>query len=161
MRAFFQRATLQTKGKALLLCRFSKENAMRYLKVCIFAVLLALLLESCGQAQQIQKQPVEKSIRYSGLVESVGLEVGELLEIVLPVDISSNYIWKAAFYNPSVLELKGAPEFVISSTDAGEEELQKLHFKAKDEGETELVLLYQKPSDVQEADSFTVTVCVK
>jgi predicted secreted protein len=144
------------------LLKNAKENTMKYLKVYTFALLLVFLLSSCRQTQQFQKQPEEVSIRYSELVESIGLEVGQILEVEFPVDLVSGNRWEVGFYNQAVLEPVGEPEFVIRSSDAGEEELQKLHFRANGKGETELVLLYRQPPGDESGDqTFSLTVNVK
>ena len=67
-----------------------------------------------------------------------------MLEVVLPANPSTGYIWEAGFYNQSVLKSYGEAEFWSSSANLGAEESQTLHFEAIGVGETELILVYQR-----------------
>jgi inhibitor of cysteine peptidase len=91
------------------------------------------------------------------------LEVGDILEVVLPANPSTGYIWEVGFYNQSVLKPYGEPEFSSTSTNLGAEESQKLHFEAIGKGETELVLVYQRSFETEDVNqqTFQVYVIVK
>lgn len=91
------------------------------------------------------------------------MEVGDILEVVLPANPSTGYIWEVGFYNQSVLKPFGEPEFSNSSTSLGAEESEKLHFEAIGAGETELILVYQRSFENQGVDqqTFGVDVVVK
>jgi predicted secreted protein len=91
------------------------------------------------------------------------LEVGDILGVVLPTNPSTGYIWEVGFYNQSVLKPYGEPEFSSTTTEIGAEESQKLHFAAIGEGETELVLIYQRSFENEGVDqqAFQVYVNVK
>jgi predicted secreted protein len=101
----------------------------------LLILLLSFVLASCARPQP--KSTKEVSISWSEIDQSVGLEVGDVLEIVLPANPSTGYIWEVGFYNQSVLEPYGETEFSSSSADLGAEESQKLHSEAIGEGETE------------------------
>lgn len=126
----------------------------------LLTLLLSFFLPSC--AQQEPKRSKEVSIAWSEIDQGVGLEVGDILEVVLPADLSTGYLWDAGFYNQSVLKPYGEPEFFSTSTNPGMEESQRLHFEAIGEGETELVLVYRRSSeeDVNQR-TFQVDVTVK
>jgi inhibitor of cysteine peptidase len=139
-----------------------KSYTFKNLKVGTPLILLvSFLLASCAQTQA--NPPKEVSILWSEIEQSVGLEVGDILEIVLPANPSTGYIWEAGFYNQSVLEPYGEPEFSSASTNLGAEESQKLHFEAIGEGETELVLVYRRSFENEEEaqQTFQVQVVVK
>jgi predicted secreted protein len=95
--------------------------------------------------------------------QEVGLEVGYILEVVLPANPSTGYAWEAGFYNQSVLKSYGEPEFSSTSTNLGAKESQILHFEAIGEGETELVLVYKRSfeNEGEEPQTFQVDVEVK
>lgn len=129
----------------------------------LLTLLLPFILTSCARPELTPIPPVEVSIAWSEIDQSVGLEVGDILEIVLPAKPSTGYVWEAGFYNQSVLRPYGEPEFSSTSTDLGSEESQKLHFEAIGEGETELVLVYRRSFEDEEPDrqTFRVYVTVK
>ncbi len=108
----------------------------------LLILLLSFVPASCAQSQP--NPPKEVGIYWSKIDQSVGLEVGDVLEVVLPVNPSTGYIWQVGFYNQSVLRPNGEPEFSSRNANLGMEESQKLHFKAIGEGETELVLVYRR-----------------
>ena len=93
----------------------------------------------------------------------MGLEIGDILEVVLPAKPSTGYVWEVGFYNQSVLKPYGELEFFSAGTSLGAEESQILHFEAIGEGETELVLVYQRSFENEGADqrTFQVYVTVK
>ena len=138
-----------------------KKNQARSLLILL---LLSLFLTPCvllkPQSTGEPQSTKEVSISYSEIKQSVGLEVGDILEVVLPANPSTGYIWEVGFYNQSVLEPYGEPEFYKTSTNLGAKETQTLHFKTIDEGETELVLLYRRSleNEVKDQQTFGVHV---
>ena len=124
-------------------------------------ILLPVVLASCAQAQPDPSKEV--SILWSEIEQSVGLEVGDILEVVLPANPSTGYSWETGFYNQSVLKPSGESEFSSDSKKLGAEETQKLHFEAIGEGETDLVLVYQRSFEKEGVDpqQFQVNVVVK
>jgi inhibitor of cysteine peptidase len=127
----------------------------------LLVLLLSFVLASCTRPQP--NPPKEVSILWSEIDQSVGLEVGDILEVVLPANPSTGYIWEVGFYNQSVLKLYGEPEFSSSSANLGAEESQKLHFEAIGEGETELVLVYRQSWEkaTEPLKTFEVTIGVE
>jgi predicted secreted protein len=127
----------------------------------LLILLLSLVPASC--AQQGPKPSKEVSIAWSEIHQGVGLDVGDIMEVVLPANPAAGYLWEVVFYNQSVLKPYGEPEFFSTSTNPGVDELQSLHFEAIGEGETELVLVYRRPSEEEVADqrTFRVDVTVK
>jgi inhibitor of cysteine peptidase len=123
-------------------------------------VLLLLFLASCAQPQPSPSKEV--SILWSEIEQSVGLEVGDILEVVLPANPSTGYMWEAGFYNQTVLKPNGEPEFSSSSAKLGAQGSQKLHFEAIGEGETELVLVYRRSfeNEGRNPQTFQVNVVV-
>ena len=91
------------------------------------------------------------------------MEIGDILEIVLPASPSTGYLWEVGFYNQSVLKPYGEPEFSSTETSLGVEESQLLYFEAIGEGETELVLIYQQSFEEEDVNqqTFRVDVVVK
>ena len=90
------------------------------------------------------------------------MEVGDILEVVLPANPSTGYMWEAGFYNQTVLKPNGEPEFSSSSAKLGAQGSQKLHFEAIGEGETELVLVYRRSfeNEGRNPQTFQVNVVV-
>ena len=136
-----------------------KTDTFKYINTGVLLILLlSFALGSCSRPQQ--KIPKEVSILWSEIDQGVGLEVGDILEVVLPANLSTGYAWEAGFYNETVLKPSGEPEFYSTSTDLGAEESQKLHFEAIGEGETDLVLVYRRSFENEEADGQTFQVHV-
>ena len=131
---------------------------MKYGKMLIFTLLLSLVIASCTRQQP--KQSKEVSILWSEIEQGVGLEVGDILEVVLPANPSTGYAWEAGFYNQSVLKPYGEPEFYSTSTNLGAEETQKLHMEAIGEGETDLMLIYRRSFENESVDQQTFKVHV-
>ena len=139
-----------------------KTHSFKNIKIGILLILLpSFVLASCAQPEP--KPSKEVSIAWSEIDQGVGLEVGDILEVVLPANPSTGYRWEAGFYNQSVLKPYGEPEFFSTSTNLGAEESQTLHFEAIGEGETELVLVYQRSFEEQDMNqrTFQVDVTVK
>ena len=131
---------------------------MSYRKTVLLIVVLPLVFASC--ARQQTKTPKEVSIAWSEVGQGVGLEVGDTLEVVLPANRSTGYDWEIGFYNQSVLEPYGEPEFSSNSENLGAEESERLHFKAIGEGETQLILVYQRPFENEGVDQQTFEISV-
>lgn len=139
-----------------------KAHNLKNIKIGIlFILLLSFALASCAQPEP--KPSKEVSILWSEIDQGVGLEVGDILEVVLPANPSTGYLWEVGFYNQSVLKLFGEPEFLRTSTNLGAEETQKMHFEAIGEGETKLVLVYRRPFEEEDVNpkTFEVDVIVK
>jgi inhibitor of cysteine peptidase len=141
-----------------------KTDTFKNIKAGILLVFLlfSLVLASCARPQP--DLPKEVSISWSELDQSVGLAVGDILEVVLPANPSTGYAWEAGFYNQSVLKPYGEPEFwSITKEELGAKEWQTLHFEAIGEGETELDLAYRRSFENEEGDQqiFQVYVIVK
>lgn len=134
---------------------------MRYRKTIL--LMLALTLVFASSARQQPKSPKEVSIAWSEISQGVGLEVGDILEVVLPANRSTGYDWEVGFYNQSVLEPYGEPEFSSNSANLGAEESEKLHFEAIGEGETQLILVYQRPFENEDVEQqiFEIKVVVE
>jgi inhibitor of cysteine peptidase len=124
----------------------------------LLILLLSFVLASCARPQPNSSKEV--SILWSEIDQGVGLEVGDILEIVLPANPSTGYAWEAGFFNESVLKPYGEPEFSSTSTNLGAEESQKLHFEAIGEGETDLVLVYRQSFQKEGVDQQTFQVHV-
>ena len=124
----------------------------------LLILLLPVVVASCARSEPTATKEV--SISWSEIDQGVGLQVGDILEVVLPAQPSTGYIWEAGFYNQSVLEPYGEPEFSNTIPGLGAEESQILHFKAIDEGETELVLVYRRSFEDEGTDQQTFQVDV-
>ena len=134
---------------------------MKIHKSILFFLLVALALIACSPNEKNTGKEV--SITDQELPQSVGLEVGNILEIVLPANPSTGYSWEVGFYNSSMLKPSGEPEFIQQDASLGAEGVQKLHFEAIGAGENELVLVYRRSfeKDLPELKTFNVDVTVK
>ncbi len=133
---------------------------MKIYKNILTILLVVLAIAACDRLKA--RDSKEVSITEQEVQQSVGLDIGDTLEIVLAADPATGYAWEAGFYNQSVLKPVGEPEFVKQDTNLGSEEKQKLHFEATGEGETELILMYRRSfeKDVPELKTFQVNVHV-
>ena len=139
-----------------------KTHQLKSIKIGIlFLLLLSFVLVPYAQPEP--KPTKEVSIAWSEIDQGVGLEVGDILEVVLPANPSTGYLWEVGFYNQSVLKPYGEPEFFSPGTNGGAAESQLLHFEAIGEGETELVLIYRRSFEEEDVNqqTFQVDVIVK
>lgn len=126
----------------------------------LLILLLSSVLASCDRPQP--NPPKEVGIYQSEIDQSVGLEVGDILEVALQASPSTGYVWEVGFYNQSVLRPYGEPEFLTTGTNLGAEESQKLHLEAIGVGETNLVLVYRRPFEEEvNQQTFQVYVVVE
>jgi predicted secreted protein len=135
-----------------------KTHNLKNIRIGILLILLlSFTLASCSQPEP--KPSKEVSIAWSEIDQGVGLDVGDILEIVLPVNSSTGYLWEVGFYNQSVLKSYEEPEFFST----GSEKSQRLHFEAIGEGETEVVLVYRRSLEEEDGNqqTFQVDVTVK
>lgn len=137
-----------------------KNNFKKIKTATLLLITVSFVLASCAQPQP--STPKEVSIIWSEIEQGVGLEVGDILEVVLPANPSTGYMWEVGFYNQSVLKPGGKPEFLSSNAQLGAQGSQKLHFEAVGEGETELVLVYRRSFENEGSSPqiFQVTVVV-
>jgi predicted secreted protein len=136
-----------------------KIHTLKNIKIgFLLNLLLLFVLASCAQPEP--RPSKEVSIAWSEIDQGVGLEVGDMLEVVLPANLSTGYLWEVGFYNQSVLKPYGEPEIFSTSTNPGQEESQRLHFEAIGEGETQLVLLYRRSFEEEDVNQLTFQVDV-
>jgi len=133
-------------------------NSMNIKAGTLLVLILSFVFASCDQPQP--NPPKEVGIYWSEIDQGVGLEVGDILEVALPANPSTGYIWEVGFCNQSVLKPYGEPEFSSMSKNLGAQETQKLHFEAIGEGKTELVLVYQRSFENEGVDQQTFQVDV-
>lgn len=133
-----------------------KKKLAGYLIIPVFL----FALTACAQSQA--NSPKEVSIHWTEIEQGVELNVGDILEVVLPAKPSTGYQWEAAFYNQSVLKPYGESEFSSTDTNLGGEETQTLHMEAIGEGETELVLVYHRTFEENtDQQTYKINVGVK
>lgn len=131
---------------------------MKIYKHILIILLVVLSMAACDRLKA--KTVKEVAITEQEVQQSVGIDVGDTLEIGLSANPATGYAWEAGFYNSSVLKPVGDPEFVKQDTNLGSEEIQKLHFEAIGEGETELILLYRRSFEKDEPELKTFQVKV-
>ncbi|MGE5223888.1 MAG: protease inhibitor I42 family protein [Omnitrophica WOR_2 bacterium] len=133
---------------------------MKIYKQISFILLVVLAIAACDRLTP--KTPKEVSISEQEVQQAVGLDVGDTLEIVLSANPATGYAWETGFYNQSVLKPVGESEYVKQDTNLGAEELQKLHYEAIGEGETELLLVYHRSfeKDAPDLKTFQMNVHV-
>lgn len=133
---------------------------MKNYKKITFILLVVVVIAACDRLKT--KTPKEVSIREQEVQQAVGLDVGDTLEIVLSANPATGYGWETGFYNQYVLKPVGEPEYVKQDSNLGTQELQKLHYEAIGEGETELTLVYHRSfeKDVPDLKTFQVNVHV-
>lgn len=137
------------------------ESRMKFYTVLtriLIFLLLPVILASCAHSEPKDKNEV--SIGWSEIDQEIGLMVGDVLEIMLPAQPTSNYKWDIGFYNQSVLKPSDEPEISTANNEPGTEELQIFHFEAIGTGETELVLVFRQLSGNDGIDQKTWKVYV-
>ncbi len=93
---------------------------------------------------------------------TVTLAVGDTLEVGLPGNPSTGYIWEPDGLDESVLRWTGAKRFEPESTLVGAPGTIPLTFEAMAPGTVTLDLVYHRQFETGEpADTFSVTVIVE
>jgi predicted secreted protein len=93
---------------------------------------------------------------------TIELRAGAALEIVLPGNPTTGYHWEIAKVNSRILGLMGEIEYLSVSDKAGAGGEFVLHFEALSPGRTDLLLIYQRPFEVdrEPENVFEITVNV-
>jgi inhibitor of cysteine peptidase len=94
---------------------------------------------------------------------TVELRAGQALEITLPGNPTTGYLWEVASVDAAVLKAVGEPQFKADSSAVGSGGQITLRFEAASAGQTALQLIYHRSfeKDVPPAKTFEVTVVVK
>lgn len=103
----------------------------------VLILLLAIGLAACTRAEP--QAGIEVAIAESEFEPTVGLEVGDTLEVVLAANLSTGCYWEVGFINRNLLLPVAEPELIAQSPllpDA--EAAQVFHFAAIKPGVTEL-----------------------
>ncbi len=128
-------------------------------KILIF-LLISLILTSCAENEPLPR--VEVMITEQPTDQSVGLEAGNVLEVVLPANPSTGYRWEVVFFDQTILRQIGETEFIKPSLSPDVEGDQVFHFEAVKPGETEVAFEYRQPftSKAEAEKSFSAGVTV-
>ncbi|MGH8928190.1 MAG: protease inhibitor I42 family protein [Acidimicrobiia bacterium] len=113
--------------------------------------ILMLLLGACSRGQSLSPDDDGSQIELSR---------GEQVELVLPGNPSTGYMWVVADASP-VLEVMGEPEFQPESDLVGAPGEFLFRFEAREPGTAQLLLTYERPFEESEPlDTFEVEVTV-
>jgi inhibitor of cysteine peptidase len=93
---------------------------------------------------------------------TVEVQTGATLEIKLPGNPTTGYSWEIAKVDARILALQGEIEFQSSSQALGAPGEFTFRFQALAPGSTELLLIYQRPFEVdrEPENHFEITVVV-
>jgi inhibitor of cysteine peptidase len=139
--------------------------------LCLMGVLLTLALAACNSSNsptepEVTVDPNQIMISAKDHGETIELEVGQVLAVVLASNPTTGYSWQVAEIDPTILAVQAEIEF---EQDADQEGLvgsggrEILRFDALKAGQTELTLFYQRPweQDVEPDEIFSVAVIVR
>ncbi len=103
-----------------------------------------------------------KMIGTSDAGKTIGLNVGDTLEVTLEGNPTTGYNWEATSLDTSILKQVGEPAFTPSSTAIGSGGQVTLRFEAVGSGQTTLHLDYHRSFEpgVAPLQTFEVTVQV-
>jgi len=103
-----------------------------------------------------------RSIGASDAGKTIGLSVGDTLEVTLEGNPSTGYNWEAANLQTSILKQVGDVAFTPASTAIGAPGQVVLRFEAVGSGQTTLQLIYHRPweTGVAPVQTYQVTVQV-
>jgi inhibitor of cysteine peptidase len=121
------------------------------------ALLFALLLVACataappGRPWQITEADAGRSIR---------VPIGTVLDVALPGNPTTGFIWQRSPGDPGGIETVGAARFEPSGSAMGQGGLVHVQFRVTKVGATVLWLVYRRPfeKDVPPAKTFSVTI---
>lgn len=125
-----------------------------------FLALLTFVLIAAGCTSNGKET---KTIGASDAGKTIGLTVGDTLEVTLEGNPTTGYSWEAASFDTAVLKQVGEPAFTPVSTLVGAGGQVTLRFEAVDSGQTTLQIIYHRPweTGVAPAQTFQVTVQVE
>lgn len=132
-------------------------KASRFVMVLLVVATVGALAAGCGGQSTEDVVKADKS----SAGNTVGLKVGQTLEITLEGNPSTGYEWTVAAPTGTVLEEVGKPEFKAQSTLTGAPGTYLFRFKAKAKGEEELKFQYKRSWETTPQDetvSFKVSV---
>jgi predicted secreted protein len=91
---------------------------------------------------------------------SIRVPVGTVIDVALPGNPTTGFIWERAPGDPGGLEGLGGARFEPDGAMPGQGGLVHLHFRVTREGATPLALVYRRPFDKKTtpAQSFWVTI---
>ncbi len=91
---------------------------------------------------------------------SVRVPVGTVIDVVLPGNPTTGYIWERAPGEPGGVESLGAARFVPDGALVGQGGMIHVQFKVTKEGATPLALVYRRPFEkgTPSANTFWVTI---
>lgn len=117
----------------------------------------AILASGCGPASQ----EVPLTAHDNG--RQIEIHRGQALNISLPGNPSTGYIWQLDEVDEQILLQKGKPNFEPKSNEVGAPGLQTFRFQAVETGETILRLVYRRPweDDVKPLQVFSIRVSVR
>ena len=134
---------------------------MRSIILLSGTVVVLGLLTACGAPATPAAS--SQSLTEADAGRSIGLRVGDKLEVTLPGNPTTGFQWEVGSLDTSVLKPIGEPEYKPSSNALGSGGQFTFHFEAVTPGQTTLQLIYHRPfeKDTPPAQTFEVTVTVK
>ena len=103
-----------------------------------------------------------KVLRAKDHGQTIELRTGAGLDIILSGNPATGYRWEIAKVNARILGLQGEVDFQRTSEVLGTSGDFILHFEALNPGRTDLLLIYQRPFEVdrEPGNIFEITVIV-
>jgi len=126
-----------------------------------FILISAIVMFFYADATGAPDKPVKITGQDAGT--TVGLRVGELLEVTLAGNPTTGYMWDVASVDPNILKPVEQLEFQADSKAIGSPGKLTLRFEAARPGKTPLKLIYHRPweKNVEPIDTFEVIVVIK
>lgn len=124
----------------------------------IIALSAALLVGGCGPVNGRTVRVEEESAG-----QTVELDKGDRLEIVLPGNITTGYSWEVASVDAAILRQVGEVQFEAESGALGAGGVMTLSFETAGSGQTNLKLIYHRSFEkgVEPLQIFELNVVVK
>lgn len=126
----------------------------RALSTCVLAIVLA----ACAAAPTSARKPWTVTEADAG--RSIRVPVGTLIDVALPGNPSTGFIWQRAAGEAGGLEAAGAARFEPAGPAVGQGGLVRLAFRVTKAGATPLWLVYRRPFEASTppARTFSVTI---
>ncbi len=124
---------------------------------------LLWLLSLCSLFACVGATSENHVIRQTDMGETVQMEPGETLTVILEGNLTTGYSWEVVEADPTVLKPVGEPEYISESELLGSGGEFRFSFFAVNSGQTDLKIIYHRlwEEDVVPLEVFEIPIVVR
>jgi predicted secreted protein len=143
-------------------CKLSLDKVANFVNIKIILncaiIIFALILSNIGNS--MAGQIMKLSENDSG--KSVEIHVGDELEVILPGNPTTGYVWEVSSLDSSILML-GKAEFIANNKSIGSGGMEIIKFHAIAAGTSSVSLIYHRSFElnIPPLKTFEMTVIIK